>query len=151
MEIELENMKKTIAIMRKEIDFIKQSLFTGDTRRHFEINLSYTDNTIFDKDTFVRLLISRIPLEHISFSSSYTIDCKYFSNLFPDLKMYNNKITIFIITKNALLPETFKSNLSKVLKYEYNLNHYKDAKSFYNSSACYDNLQPYNINNMIIY
>lgn len=151
MNIEIENIKKIIDVMRKDIDFLKNSIINKDTRQHFEINLSYTDNKIFDKDLFTRLLVSRIPIDKISFKTSYSIDSKYLSNLFPDLKMYNNNITIFIITKNAILPESFKNNISKIINHEFIVKNYKNSDDFNERTSSIQDLLPYNINSMIIY
>lgn len=147
MNLELDLIKKEIQTLKTEVSLLKEYITSKDTRKYFKINFSYTDDKEFKPELFILDFSSKLSLDHASLTSISKEDTTYYTSLMPDLKVYHNDITLFIITKDAILPQVFEKNLESFPgKTFYQC--FLDINEFYKETSKY-NLQTYQVYNNV--
>jgi len=147
MNLELDLIKKDIQNLKNEISLLKNYITTKDTRKYFKINFTYTDDKQFKPEPFILEFSSKLSLEHASLTFISKEDTTYYTSLMPELKVYHNDITLFIITKDAILPQVLEKNLESFP----GKTHYQcflDINDFYKETSNY-NLQTYQVYNNV--
>lgn len=147
MNLELEVIKKDILTIKQELNLLKEYITAKDTRKYFKIHFTYTDDKEFKAEPFILEFSSKLALEHASLSSISKQDNTYYTSLMPEFKVFHNDITLFIITKDAILPQTFEKSLESFPgKSDYQC--YTNVDDFYKETSKYS-LQTYQVYNNV--
>lgn len=147
MNLEIEVLKKEIQILKHEVALLKEYITAKDTRKYFKIHFSYTDDKEFKAEPFILEFSSKLALEHASLHSTSKEDTTYYTSLMPELKVYHNDITLFIITKDAILPQIFEKSLESFPGKPY-YQCYTNVEEFYKETSKYC-LQTYQVYNNV--
>jgi hypothetical protein len=147
MNLELDLIRKEIQILKQEVSLLKEYISAKDTRKYFKITFSYTDDTEFKAEPFILDFSSKLSLEHASLTALSKEDTTYYTSLIPDLKVYHNDITLFIITKEPILPQFFENSL-KCFPGKSSYLSYTNIEDFYKETSKY-NLQSYQVYNNV--
>jgi len=125
MNLEIELLKKDIQYLKNELAILKQHIVCKDLRKYFKITFTTTGEKSLEIEPILYELHSKIPLDNISCQIEQYEDTTYYTTLIPNLKLYNIHVTLFIITKNTILPLLIEQQLNifpGIKKYTYYTN-----------------------------